>query len=667
MKQGFMKRMIVFVLLISVMLSMFGCSKKTDKSSDDKQNPAQTGGDVTLAPTGTEAEADSNTAAWAQEAVFYQLFVRSFADGNGDGVGDFKGIANKVDYLKELGVDAIWLMPMMESSTYHGYDVVDYRSVEQDYGTMEDFKAMVDTLHDNGIKVIIDFVVNHTSSFNSWFQEALQDENSKYRDYYLIQAEEPETMDGWRKDGATGLYYYGQYDSIMPDLNYSNQAVRDEIKDIAGFWLDTGIDGFRLDGSRNIDIDMEITHDWWKEFTEYVAVKNPSAFIVGENWYSNMDSLAPYYADMPSSFNFPLCTDIANIANGATIDVVTSLNEAHAAFKEAAESEGSVNSLVIDSTMIGNHDMDRIATILGNVEQAKLAASLQFTLPGTPFIYYGDELGQLGQKPDDNRREPLDWYASAEGEGMTVMAKPFFTTSKYTIANDGISYEEEVADPNSIFNHYKKLTSIRKAHKALFTGNYELAGIGDGLYAYTVSNDEEKLLIVHNLKESSQSVTLNVAGTDLYTDTAVEAGSYDIKAYSTLIYKYDSTDAPMDTSGLAQEVPDAYTITIKATIPANTPMEDTVYLVGTFNEWNPGDPNYAMTRTSETTAEIQLTGMPNTSAEYKFTRGDWDRREQNTQHQDLVGPLQRENRVYEFTTPDDILEVTIDSWSDIKE
>jgi glycosidase len=669
MKQSFMKRIIVFVLLITVVLFTYGCDGKTKPSSDGVKNQTTAAPDgATITPTAAPAETEDTTAAWAQDAVFYEIFVRSFADGNGDGIGDFKGIADKVEYLKELGIDAVWLMPMMESTTYHGYDVVDYRSVEQDYGTMEDFKAMLDTLHENGIKVIIDFVVNHTSYKNAWFTEALKDENSKYRDYYLIQDQLPENPEGWRKDPTTSLYYYGQYDSIMPDLNYNNQAVKDEIKDIAGYWLDQGVDGFRLDGSKNIDPDMNITHDWWKEFTEYVIAKNPSAFIVGENWYSNMDSLMPFYADMNSSFNFPLCTEIANIANGAGIDVVTELNKAHEKFKEASEGEGSANSIVIDSTMIGNHDMDRIATIMGNADQTKLAASLQFTLPGTPFIYYGDELGQLGQKPDDCRREPLDWYASAQGEGMTVMDQSFFNKSKYTIANDGISYEEESADANSVLNHYKKLIAIRKANKALFTGTYELAGMGDGLYAYTVSDQEtgEKLLIVHNLAESSQTITLNVAGTDLYNDAAVEAGSFELKGYSTLIFKYESEDAPMDTSGLSQESQSDYTITFKVTLPENTPMEDSIYLVGTFNEWDPGNTAYIMTRTSATTCEIQLSGMPNTAIQYKFTRGDWNHREQNSTHQDLVGPLQAENRVYEFTVPDDVVECTIESWSDIK-
>lgn len=452
-------------------------------------------------------EETDKDASWAKNTITYEIFVRSFYDADGDGIGDFRGVAEKVDYLKSLNVGTVWLMPIMESTTYHGYDVVDYQSVNPDYGTMEDFEYMLGVLHDNGIRVILDFVANHTSSSNAWFKEALADKDSKYRDYYFI-SEEEKTEDGWRK-AENGLYYYGLYDSIMPDLNYANKNVWEDMKANAGFWLDKGVDGFRLDGANNIDEDAAVTHAWWQDFTTYVKSKNPAAFIVGENWITTMKELAPYFADMDSSFNFDAANLIEEMARGVQTDIVKHLNEGHAYYKESANTTPSVPKVTTDSVMINNHDMDRIASRAGTKEQAKLAAALQFTLPGTPYIYYGDELGQLGEKPDDNRREPFDWYASAQGEGMTQMTgDKWMSPMKYTLPDDGISYEEEKDDPGSIYSYYKKLTDIRAQYPMLYTGDYGSVGMNDGLYSYTVSEDGvgQRLFAVHNLTGEAKSL-----------------------------------------------------------------------------------------------------------------------------------------------------------------
>lgn len=620
---------------------------------------------------GNDAEpAEPETAdAWARNAVFYQIFVRSFYDGNGDGIGDFQGITKNIEYLKELGVDAIWLMPMFESSTYHGYDVVDYYSVEQDYGTMEEFQELVDSCHENDIKIIVDFVVNHSSSYNEWFRDALSNPESEYRDYYLIQDTKPEDMSMWWQDEETGLYYYGHYDSIMPDFNYDNEAVHEKIKDVAGFWLDKGIDGFRLDGSNNIDEENEsATHAWWQEFTAYVKEKNPDAFIVGENWYSNTQSIAPYYSDMYSSFDFPLCNKIADMTGGSQTDVVSILMDVHESYAAAAEGSNGLVSYFADSTMIGNHDMDRIATRVGSQENARLAAALLMTLPGTPFIYYGDELGQYGQSPDGNRREPFDWYASAEGEGMTVMKGTYFDNMVYTVAGDGISYEEEAADENSTFHYYKKLIAIRRENPMLFYGKYETIGFCDGAYAYCVTDDSgsDMLLIVHALREDV-SFTLKSAGTDLLTGTEYAADdTVKLPSKNTLILKCAAGGTPLSADEFSKDISEGeYTITVSVTLPDNTPMDENIYIVGTFNDWNECDENYIMTRTSETTCEIKLTAEAYSSMEYKFTRGSWDMREQNAAGEDLVGPLQKQNREYIFETDEDVLECTIDKWSDI--
>lgn len=295
----------------------------------------------------------------------------------------------------------------------------------------------------------------------------------------------------------------------MPDLNYANKNVWEDMKANAGFWLDKGVDGFRLDGANNIDEDAAVTHAWWQDFTTYVKSKNPAAFIVGENWITTMKELAPYFADMDSSFNFDAANLIEEMARGVQTDIVKHLNEGHAYYKESANTTPSVPKVTTDSVMINNHDMDRIASRAGTKEQAKLAAALQFTLPGTPYIYYGDELGQLGEKPDDNRREPFDWYASAQGEGMTQMTgDKWMSPMKYTLPDDGISYEEEKDDPGSIYSYYKKLTDIRAQYPMLYTGDYGSVGMNDGLYSYTVSEDGvgQRLFAVHNLTGEAKSL-----------------------------------------------------------------------------------------------------------------------------------------------------------------
>ena len=653
-----MKRRILSLLLIMCMaIGLCACTNGSDKKGKDNEQQKEP-------VIGINPE-------WAETTVFYEIFVRSFADSNGDGIGDFKGIEENIDYLKDLGVGAIWLMPMMESTTYHGYDVVDYYAPNEDYGTMEDFDSLVKACHDKGIKVIIDFVVNHTSSSNPWFTEALTDASSKYREFYSIAEtipvdEKDATYSYWRQDAATGLYYYGHYDSIMPDLNYNNQAVRDEIKNVAKFWLEHGVDGFRLDGAKEIDTDIKVTLSWWTEFTNSVCAINQDAFIVGENWTTEYAEVGRYYEAMPSSFNFIAADKILSMSKGQYVDIVADMNTMRDRYIMKVGST-DVNAIMIDSVMIGNHDMDRVVTRLNSLEKAKLAATIQFTLAGTPFIYYGEEIGQLGQKPDDNRREPFDWYASADGKYMTEMTDIFFNpVLTYVKANDGISVEEEKNDTNSMLNHYKKLIAIRNEHKTFYNGTYETLGMGGGgLYAYKVYDDNGQYLVIHNQRNADKTITLNVGGKDLYNDKDVKAGAYELKAYSSLILKYEGDKNPINDSDFAQEEAKEFTVTFRVTVPENTPDEP-IYIIGTFDNWTVADEKYIMKKVGDCTYEYTMTGLELSSIEYKYNRGNWDAREQNAQHVDLVGPLQKENREYTYYEDNYVVEDVIESWSDVK-
>lgn len=613
-------------------------------------------------------------ASWAQNSIGYEIFVRSFYDGNGDGIGDFLGIAEKVDYLKSLNVGFVWLMPFTDSTTYHGYDVTNYQAVNPDYGTLEDFKYMVDVLHQNGIKVVMDYVANHTSSENSWFKQALASKDSKYRDYYFI-SEDPVTGSGWRYNEEYNLYYYGLYDSIMPDLNYNNQAVRDDMKENAKFWIDQGVDGFRLDGANNIDADnLELTHSWWQEFTAYVKNRNPNAYVVGECWYSSMEEISEFYADFDSAFNFQAANTIANMSNGALKNIVRDLNEGYLLYESSAQATPNIPKTTLDSIMINNHDMDRIATRCETLQGAKLAAALQLTLPGTPFIYYGDELGQKGEKPDDNRREPFDWYASAEGTGMTTMTDKWFNPMKYTIANDGISLEEEQADSNSIFNYYKKLTEIRTENPQFFTGTYDTIGLENNLYSYVVSspNTDEKIMVIHNLDSSYGHPILPLYNAeDILTGRKLTKDKYfTILPQHTSIIKFTGDTPPANIT--YTEPPEAetkeYTLTFEMSLPDTTPLDENIYITGTFNKWNECDEKYIMERTDATHAKITITvnGVVAENLEYKFTRGNWDKREQDIDGKDLVGDDHKENRFYKYSdTTTATITGTIERWSDL--
>lgn len=649
------KRLLSLMLILCMILGTTACSAKDNNSepNDDTNNVV-----------GINPE-------WAETTVFYEIFVRSFADSNGDGIGDFKGIEENLDYLSDLGIGAIWLMPMMESTTYHGYDVVDYYSPNPDYGTIEDFDSLVNACHEKGIKVIIDFVVNHTSSSNEWFTTALEDPSSEYRKFYSIAEtipvdESDSTYSYWRQDANTGLYYYAHYDSIMPDLNYNEQAVRDEIKNVAKFWLEHDIDGFRLDGSKEIDTDLNVTLSWWTEFTTFVSDINKEAFIVGENWTTQYAEVGRYYEAMPSSFNFIAADEIISMAKGQYIDIVADMNTMRERYQLKVDST-DVNAIMIDSVMIGNHDMDRVVTRLNSVEKAKLAATIQFTLSGTPFIYYGEEIGQLGQKPDDNRREPFDWYKSADGEYMTEMTDIFFNPElKYVVADDGVSVEEEKDDANSILNHYKRLIAIRNENPTFYNGTYEtLAMGGGGLYAYKVSDENNQYLVIHNQRDADKTITLNVDGKDLYNDTDVSAGSYELKSYSSLILKYDSDVSPINEDDFEKEEPREFTVTFRVTVPENTPDEP-IYIIGTFDNWTVADEPYIMTKVADYTYEFTMTGAELSSIEYKYNRGNWDAREQNENHIDLVGPLQKENREYTYYQDNYVVEDVIESWSDVQ-
>ncbi len=456
----------------------------------------------------TEAEAKTE-----QHGTYYQIFVRSFYDSTGDGVGDLAGITEKLDYLndgdpdsgEDLGVEGIWLMPIMETVSYHGYDVIDYYSVHEQYGDLEDFNELTQEANQRGIDVIIDLPINHSSNDHPWFVDAVSDEDSEYRDYYIWADEQTDLLETREHDGQrvwhsspTG-FYYGFFWSGMPDLNYDNLEVRQEVIEIGEFWLEQGVDGFRIDGAKHIypPDRYEKNFEWWEEFSTAMEEKREDVYIVGEVW-DDADVVAPYFEYFTSNFNFELAENIiTGVKNNQVDEIADSIEHIYQLYQdELADID------YIDAPFLTNHDQDRVMSELeGNTKQAKLAASIYLTMPGNPFIYYGEEIGMEGQKPDERIREPFQWSAElTEGETAWQMS---------AYKREGASVEEQRAVDNSLLSHYQNLIQLRNNNRLFYDGEIEVLAAADDILAYRRYTDLEEFRIYHNLAESTREIRLD--------------------------------------------------------------------------------------------------------------------------------------------------------------
>jgi alpha-amylase len=457
---------------------------------------------------------------WWNDTVFYEIFVRSFRDSDGDGIGDFNGIIEKLDYLHDLGIRGLWLMPIHPSPSYHGYDVTDYYAVNPDYGTMEDFEHLLEEAHKRDIKVIIDLVLNHTSSQHPWFQGALTPGN-EYHDWYVWRETDPGILGPW---GATawyqasnGQYYYAIFWDQMPDLNYDNPAVRDEIKKVTSFWLnDVGIDGFRLDAVRYMVeddrlADSKANHAFLEEWGQYYRSINPQAFSVGEAWTDNANvrKYTNTNRELDSAFNFDLSNAMGSLIGGNTTSFRFVLQTTIRDFPE----QDNANFLT-------NHDMPRVINVLGvdKDQKARLAAGILLTLPGIPFIYYGEEIGMSGTKPDELIRTPMQWDGIS-GAGFTdgIPWQPF--NSDFMLVNVG----DQLADDTSLLEVYRTFIHLRNEHPALRVGQTYVLNSGHSkVAAYLRTVKDEVLLIVFNIDNAP------VNNYDLDVDIAIGplSGSY---------------------------------------------------------------------------------------------------------------------------------------------
>ena len=487
-------------------------------------------------------------AAQAPSGVWYEIFVRSFYDTNGDGIGDLNGVTAKLDYLKSLGISGIWLMPINPSPSYHGYDVTDYYGINPHYGTMQDFRHLLTEAHKRGIKVIIDMVINHSGSENRWFKAAL-DPSSPYRDWYTwadkytdLASDSVTGSTAWHAAGSA--HYLGIFAPSMPDLNYDNPAVRAEMIKVGQFWLKQGVDGFRLDAARHIyenfpwDVDDPVAQAknfaWWNAYRRGLDTVNPHTYLVGEVTRDRASELAPWLKPLDAVFNFPLARQlIAAAASERNLGLGPTLDRTYAAYAAVG------GEAIKDAPFLSNHDQERVMSQLdGNAQHMRTAAAMLLTLPGEPYIYYGEELGTQGRKPDPDLRQPMRWQRSstAKGEATWEAGSP--------VNGAAVSVEAEQADPHSLLHFYSQLIHWRSEIHALRDGGFRAyPEASDLLVAWERTAPQGTVLVVHNLSGHAQTMALDAPGEAHFNrvlrqtgpGTAIHAGMLNVPAYTSVV------------------------------------------------------------------------------------------------------------------------------------
>lgn len=512
---------------------------------------------------------------WWKEAVVYQIYPRSFQDSNGDGIGDIPGIISRLDYLKGLGVDVVWLSPHYDSpNADNGYDIRDYRMVMAEFGTMADFDALLAGIKQRGMRLIVDLVVNHSSDEHAWFVESRKSKDNSYRDFYIWH---PGRGDGppndwrsffsgsaWTLDPVTDEYYLHLFAEKQPDLNWENEKVRKEVYDLMCFWLDKGVDGFRMDVIPLISKEQTFPdyppehrarpeyyhaagprmHEFLQEMNREV-LSNYDVMTVGEAIGITPEQMIDLVDERRNELNMIFTFDAVRLCVDAHRYRQWRLPELKAVY---ARLERNVGQHGWNTVFLSNHDNARMVSSFGDdaepwrVPSAKLLATMLMTLHGTPFIYQGDELAMtnypftsieqyddiavrnawkadvlsgkvaaadflegMARTSRDHSRTPMQWSAAPNG-GFTTADRAWLAVNpNYT----GINADAALADPNSVYHHYAKLAELRRAHPALVYGNYaDLAPEHPQLFAYTRTLGEETLLVLLNFSRETIEVDL---------------------------------------------------------------------------------------------------------------------------------------------------------------
>jgi alpha-amylase len=456
----------------------------------------------------------------APGGAVYEIFVRSFYDADGDGIGDLRGVRGKLPYIKALGVKGIWLMPVSPSPSYHKYDVTDYLGIDPEYGSLDDFDTLARDCEESGLSLILDLVINHTSSQHPWFISAVKSlpvepcgqavcpynilcrAHNPYIRYYLFSREKG----GHPLPEAPGWFYHGNFGAHMPDLNLDEPLVRDEIEKITAFWLGRGADGFRLDGVIHFfEGNMEANTRFLSWLNLRVKALNPNAYMVAEAWTDQNAILSLYQSGIDSLFDFPLAN--------ATGLMMSNLNSADGAglARRCAEWHNQILAAYPagrNAPFLSNHDMGRSAGMMRlDVKKEKLAASIYLLLPGVPFIYYGEELGMTGSGMDENKRLPMLW-STGNPTGITLPPVGADQTQRLKAGAD-----EQENDPNSLLRFYREILDIREQVAGRLSGKAEALDVGHKeVMALRYHSAGGSLTILHNLGDSPLTLKAPLSG-----------------------------------------------------------------------------------------------------------------------------------------------------------
>lgn len=526
---------------------------------------------ILISSCNSKISSDPSEEAWWKKTVFYEIYMPSYKDSNGDGYSDFKGMTSKLDYIESLGVKGIWLTPFLKSPKVdNGYDVSSYYEVDATYGSLDDFKLFIDEAHKRGIKVIMDLVVNHTSTESNWFQESKKSKDNPYRDYYIWK-DEPNNWESffggsaWELDSITNQYYYHQFDIKMADLNWRNPKVVEEIQKVLRYWLNLGVDGYRMDvinflTTEGITLDNptnekgeqvhlnDINQEGVKEAMEIIREtvnEFDNRFIVGEIGSDKIEVLKEYQGaellDVVFNFNFGSIKEFS----------------AQRIFDELQSMEKNMTNY--PTLFFGSHDMPRLISRLAknNLERAESLAALMLTAKGIPFIYYGEEIGmenieansideimdiqgrthynlalenkksqkealRIGNENNrDKSRSPMQWN-SEKYSGFSVVKPWIKVNSNY----EHINVRSLTKNENSILNSYKELIAFRNSELVLQYGNYEELSISNDFIFFIREYQGDKVKCYFNFSESSIKIELNLNEKAILGETTIRPNNY---------------------------------------------------------------------------------------------------------------------------------------------
>ena len=425
-------------------------------------------------------------------SIYYQIFVGSFSDSDGDGIGDINGIIDKLDYLETLNIKGIWLTPIHPSNSYHKYDVIDYYNIDEDFGSISDFEKLINECKKRNIEVIMDLVINHTSNLHPLFIEASASNsndnctNNPICDYYVF-TNEVNDINTKIKDG---LYYDSSFGGHMPDLNLENQDVIDEIENICAYWLEKGVSAFRLDAVIHYLKSNTLNIEFINKLDKIIKKYNQNAYLIGEAWTSDGIILDLYQSDIYSLFNFG-----ASGTNGKIVDSIRRNNGQYLSYylSDYQNSIKEINDKAINSVFVSNHDQARSrAYFYTQKEKYNLMINTLLLAPGNVFLYYGEELGMLGSGIDENKRLAMPW-------GDSYQANDPINADYKNIEE---TYLIQKKDKESIYNHYLKLIKIRSKYPELKEAKISnIKSEDNGLYAMLHELNEKKVIVLHNYSD----------------------------------------------------------------------------------------------------------------------------------------------------------------------